>query len=122
MKEDNGRIDENLLKFLACTTCAAELTISESSLVCRKCGKIFPCKNGLPDFALDTEFYYGEIPKHAMEKVLSIPRQPIQKSLRQVCEELGNDAPVRYALDHLRAIMLLLANNLMWWGFFSNSI
>ncbi len=111
MTEDNGRINENLLKFLACTTCASELTISESSLVCRKCGRIFPCKNGIPDFALDNEFYYGEIPRHAMEKVLSIPGQPVQESLRQVCEELGDDTSVNYALDHLRAIMLLLAQS-----------
>ncbi|MBW8000412.1 MAG: methyltransferase domain-containing protein [Planctomycetes bacterium] len=111
MKENNSKIDENLLKFLACTACTAELTILESNLVCSECGKIFSCKNGIPDFAVDTEFYYGEIPKHAMEKVLSIHGQSVQESLRQVCEELGDDMPVHYALDHLRAIMLLLAQS-----------
>ena len=41
-------IDENLLKILACPACKAEVELKNQKIVCTKCGKKYPIKDGIP--------------------------------------------------------------------------
>jgi uncharacterized protein YbaR (Trm112 family) len=41
-------LDPRLLKILACPVCRGELKLKEEKLVCRKCGKSYPIRNGIP--------------------------------------------------------------------------
>lgn len=45
-------LDPELLKILACPVCKSELGAvlsAEPVLVCRKCGRRYPVKDGIPD-------------------------------------------------------------------------
>jgi hypothetical protein len=42
------KLDPTLLKILACPACRGELKLKGEKLVCQKCGKIYPIKNGIP--------------------------------------------------------------------------
>ncbi len=41
-------IDENLLKILACPACKAEVELKNQKIVCTKCEKKYPIKDGIP--------------------------------------------------------------------------
>jgi uncharacterized protein YbaR (Trm112 family) len=41
-------LDPRLLKILACPVCRGELKLKEEKLVCGKCGKSYPIRNGIP--------------------------------------------------------------------------
>ena len=41
-------IDENLLKILACPACKAEVELKDQRIICTKCGKKYPIKDGIP--------------------------------------------------------------------------
>lgn len=40
---------KELLKILACPSCKSGL-IYKKNLICRKCGKVYKIKEGIPDF------------------------------------------------------------------------
>ncbi|MEA1964055.1 MAG: Trm112 family protein [Candidatus Aerophobetes bacterium] len=41
-------IDKELLKILACPRCKGELILRDDKLVCLKCKKYYPIKEGIP--------------------------------------------------------------------------
>jgi len=41
-------IDEELLKILACPLCKTDVILKENKLVCTKCKRKFPIKDGIP--------------------------------------------------------------------------
>lgn len=41
-------IDKELLEILACPACKAEVKLAENKIVCTKCGKKYPIKDGIP--------------------------------------------------------------------------
>jgi hypothetical protein len=41
-------IDEKLLSILACPACQGDVELKEEKIVCRKCGRKYPVKNGVP--------------------------------------------------------------------------
>ena len=41
-------IDKELLKILACPGCKAEVILKNEGIVCVKCGRIYPIKDGIP--------------------------------------------------------------------------
>ena len=41
-------IDKELLKILACPACKADVILENEKIVCTKCGKRYPIKNGIP--------------------------------------------------------------------------
>ncbi len=41
-------IDKELLDILACPDCRGDVELKNDRIVCKKCGKKYPIKNGIP--------------------------------------------------------------------------
>jgi len=41
-------VDEELLKILACPVCKADVELKENKIVCSKCGRKYPIRDGIP--------------------------------------------------------------------------
>ena len=41
-------IDKELLDILACPACKADVELKENKIVCLKCGKKYPIRDGIP--------------------------------------------------------------------------
>jgi hypothetical protein len=41
-------IDEELLKILACPACKSDVVLKEEKIVCTKCRRRYPIKDGIP--------------------------------------------------------------------------
>ncbi|MDD2679965.1 MAG: Trm112 family protein [Candidatus Omnitrophica bacterium] len=46
-------IDKELLAILACPSCKADVELKGNRIVCKKCGRKYPIKNGIPVMLLD---------------------------------------------------------------------
>jgi uncharacterized protein YbaR (Trm112 family) len=46
-------IDEELLKILACPACKADVKLDNNRIVCTKCGRKYPIKEGIPVMLID---------------------------------------------------------------------
>jgi uncharacterized protein YbaR (Trm112 family) len=46
-------IDEELLKILACPACKADVKLEDDKIVCTKCKKKYPIKDGIPVMLID---------------------------------------------------------------------
>ena len=41
-------IDKELLEILACPICKSEIHLKDDKLICRKCRKYYPIRDGIP--------------------------------------------------------------------------
>ena len=41
-------MDQELLKILACPACKASVELKENKIVCTKCGRKYPIRDGIP--------------------------------------------------------------------------
>lgn len=41
-------IDLSLLEILACPACQGDVTLQDAKIVCQKCGRRYPIKDGIP--------------------------------------------------------------------------
>jgi uncharacterized protein YbaR (Trm112 family) len=46
-------IDNELLDILACPACKGDVEMKDDRIVCKKCGKRYPVKNGIPVMLID---------------------------------------------------------------------
>ncbi|MCX5711578.1 MAG: Trm112 family protein [Candidatus Omnitrophica bacterium] len=46
-------IDKELLDILACPACKADVELKDNKIVCKKCHKKYPIKNGIPVMIID---------------------------------------------------------------------
>ncbi|MFC1709408.1 Trm112 family protein [Candidatus Omnitrophota bacterium] len=46
-------IDEELLKILACPACKEDVKLIDNKIVCTKCNKKYPIKDGIPVMLID---------------------------------------------------------------------
>ncbi len=46
-------IDKQLLDILACPACKADVELKENKIVCKKCGKKYPLREGIPVMLVD---------------------------------------------------------------------
>jgi uncharacterized protein YbaR (Trm112 family) len=46
-------IDEELLKILACPACKADVKLENNKIVCTKCNRKYPIKDGIPVMLID---------------------------------------------------------------------
>lgn len=46
-------IDKELLDILACPACKADVELKENKIVCKKCGKRYPVREGIPVMLID---------------------------------------------------------------------
>jgi len=46
-------IDEELLKILACPACKSDIKLENNKIVCTKCGRKYPIKDGIPIMLID---------------------------------------------------------------------
>jgi len=46
-------IDKELLDILACPGCKGDVELKGSKIVCKKCGKKYPIKDGVPVMLID---------------------------------------------------------------------
>lgn len=52
-------IDKELLEILACPACKSEVKLREEKIVCTKCGRRYPIRDGIPVMLIDE----AEIPE-----------------------------------------------------------
>lgn len=53
MSEVNAVIDPELLALLVCPVDHAELKLTDSTLVCTKCARVYPIVDGIPNMVVD---------------------------------------------------------------------
>lgn len=53
-------IDDELLNILACPACKADVKLQEQKIVCTKCGRRYPIKDGIPVMLIDEAEMPGE--------------------------------------------------------------
>lgn len=46
-------MDEALLRILACPACKADVKLEENKIVCTKCGRKYPIRDGIPVMLID---------------------------------------------------------------------
>ena len=46
-------MDKELLKILACPACKADVELWENKIVCKKCGRKYPIREGIPVMLID---------------------------------------------------------------------
>ncbi len=46
-------IDKELLAILACPACQADVQLKGERIICTKCGRRYPIKNGIPIMLID---------------------------------------------------------------------
>ncbi len=46
-------IDKELLDILACPSCKADVELIKDRIVCKKCGKRYPVRDGVPVMLID---------------------------------------------------------------------
>ena len=46
-------IDKELLEILACPNCKGDLELKDKRIVCTKCGKKYPIREGIPVLLID---------------------------------------------------------------------
>ncbi len=46
-------IDKELLEILACPACKGDVTLKDDKIVCSKCGRRYPIKDGIPIMLID---------------------------------------------------------------------
>jgi uncharacterized protein YbaR (Trm112 family) len=46
-------IDKALLDILACPDCKADVELKDDKIVCKRCGKKYPIRNGIPVMLID---------------------------------------------------------------------
>ena len=46
-------IDKKLLEILACPACQGDVQVKENKIVCVKCGRKYPIKDGIPVMLVD---------------------------------------------------------------------
>jgi uncharacterized protein len=46
-------IDKELLSILACPACKADVELKNNHIVCTKCGKKYPIRDGIPVMLID---------------------------------------------------------------------
>lgn len=44
----NGEVDRDLLKILVCPVCKKDVKLESGKVVCQKCGRKYPVKDGIP--------------------------------------------------------------------------
>ncbi len=57
-------IDEELLKILACPACKMKVHLQGDKLICKKCRKYYPIKDGIPVMLIDEAKDYRETKNH----------------------------------------------------------
>ncbi len=46
-------IDQELIDILSCPACRGDLILAQDKILCKKCGKKYPIKNGIPIMLID---------------------------------------------------------------------
>ncbi len=46
-------IDKELVDILACPACKADVELKDGKIICKKCGKKYPIRNGIPVMLVD---------------------------------------------------------------------
>ncbi|MCK9431126.1 MAG: Trm112 family protein [Candidatus Omnitrophica bacterium] len=46
-------IDKELIDILACPACKADVELKENKIVCKKCGRKYPVREGIPVMLID---------------------------------------------------------------------
>ncbi len=52
-KEKTAMIDKELLDILACPVCKSEIQLKGDRLICQKCRKYYPIRDGIPVMLID---------------------------------------------------------------------
>src|SRR5207249_4250550 len=76
---------------------------TSGAISCRVCDRSYPVEDGIPSFARDHDFYYGEIPRDVMESLLA---GPSDRALADQLRERSNSRWLHYyALARERCLL-----------------
>ena len=53
LKSEVEMIDKELLDILACPACKADVELKDEKIVCTKCGRKYPIRDGIPVMLID---------------------------------------------------------------------
>ena len=62
-------IDKELLDILACPLCKEEVKLEDDRIVCTKCGRRYPIRDGIPVMLIDE----AEVPEGAESEEAPVP-------------------------------------------------
>ena len=51
--EPGRRVDDALLAILACPACQGDIALKDNKIVCTRCGRRYPIKDGVPVLLAD---------------------------------------------------------------------
>jgi hypothetical protein len=52
-KQGGKMIDKELVDILVCPACKADVELKDNKIVCKKCGKRYPIREGIPVMLID---------------------------------------------------------------------
>ena len=95
---------------IACPFCGMGFSRQAMNLECASCGRRFETVDGIPCLAQNPEFYYGEIPQTAMNRLLDeIAKSGWEKGFRAAMGEVEDPSFfIEYALREGRAGWMFL--------------
>jgi len=50
---EENMLDKELLDILACPACKGDIEFKDNKIICKKCGKKYPVKDGIPVMLID---------------------------------------------------------------------
>ena len=96
------------LEVFACPKCLGNLNHENGHLRCINCNTAYTLKDGIPSFSRKEDYYYGEIPKPDMHRLIKATETVgWDKAFNDLCLTLSDDDYVsflaHYAMDEKRA-------------------
>ena len=87
----------------ACPECLGELASPAGKMNCSSCGRCFPVADGIPIFARDQGFYYGELPREPMRQILAeSEREGWSSAVTRYCDQVGSEFVLQYVTSPRR--------------------
>ncbi len=102
MKSDNSNLNISIFN---CPVCQSPLKTANGVPICQACDRTFKTPYGLLDFSHDAEFYWGELEREAMQRLLAVEESVEDALLTMLNEEQPElrEYLSHYALDRFRA-------------------
>ena len=86
-----------------CPECLGELASAAGNMNCSSCGRCFPVADGIPIFARDQGFYYGELPREPMRQILAeAEREGWNSAVTRYCDQAGSEFVLQYVTSPRR--------------------
>lgn len=101
------------MSLFRCPECLAELVAELATLHCPSCASIYPVQDGLPMLCRQRDFYYGEIPRPAMQHLVARAAEAgWRQALMEHADAANNLYFYNYAASETRSSFKFLLDRL----------